>query len=81
VKTDLGIYLASQLDPPAVGQMYCDPKFGTVIQRVTDASRIVDNAAGDGRKIYGAQVEYSTICPFNCNSTRLLLLHASYFAV
>jgi len=48
--------------------------------RLTQASTLRDNANGS-RWLPNVQVEYSSVCPFNCDATRLLLLHFSYFAL
>ena len=47
--------------------------------RLTQSSTLRDNADGS-RMLPNVQVEYSSVCPFNCDATRLLLLHFSYFA-
>lgn len=50
------------------------------IVRITDAKNTPDHANG-GRMIQQAAVEYSTVCPFNADNSRLLLVHGSYFVV
>jgi len=67
------------LVPPAAGQSYVDPVFGTSIRRLSDAPH-QPNAADDG---YLALIgnEYSTMSPFNQDDSRLLLVHQSYFAL
>jgi hypothetical protein len=50
-------------------------------RRITQASVTPDNAKGNGDRLPGIQVEYSSISAFNCDATRLLLLHFSYFAL
>lgn len=77
MKTDRGIYPASKIQPPPVGLSYQDPVFGTTIKRITDAQQTEDIGFGDGRKCWACQTEYATICPFNADSTRLLIMHGS----
>src|SRR6266446_1470732 len=82
MKTDLNIYpVLPLLTLPPVGGIYTDPVFGTTIKRVTDASKTIDVGAGDGRKLWAAQVEYAPITPFNIDGTKLLLEYASYFVL
>lgn len=64
---------------PPVGKVYKEGVFGTSIKRLTDA-RATPNAAGRGN-LNWIGTEYSTCCPFNCDNTRLLLLHESYYGL
>lgn len=50
-------------------------------KKITDALNTKDKAMGDGSMVNIIVNEYSTINPFNCDSTRLLLIHKSYFAL
>jgi hypothetical protein len=65
--------------PPARGESYADPAFGTSIKRVSDAMATADSASRSSLTSVGT--EYSTASPFNSTGTRLLLLHQSYFAL
>src|SRR5215471_7315961 len=65
--------------PPAAGQSYTDPVFGTAIKRISDAMH-TKNAAS-GAMTVTISHEYSTMSPFNIDNTRLLLGHQSYFAL
>jgi hypothetical protein len=67
------------LVPPARGQSYLDPAFGTAIRRISDA-RNQPNAADTGNLGFIVN-EYSTMSPFNQDDSRLLLVHQSYFAL
>ena len=66
--------------PPARGGSYTDSTYGTSIRRITDARNTPDAARGSGMLTFITN-EYSTMSPFNSNSTRLLLQHYSYFAL
>jgi hypothetical protein len=66
--------------PPEAGGSYVDPEFGTLIKRISDATKTPDVAAGRSRLAFIAN-EYSTMSPFNLDGTRFLLLHLSYFAL
>src|SRR5690349_11742409 len=65
--------------PPAAGQSYTDPVFGTAIKRISDAMH-TKNAASGAMTVTISQ-EYPTVSPFNIDNTRLLLGHLSYFAL
>jgi len=67
------------LVPPAAGQSYIDPVFGTEIRRLSDA-RQSPNAAHVGNLAFIVN-EYSTMSPFNQDDSRLLLQHQSYFGL
>jgi hypothetical protein len=67
------------LVPPAAGQSYIDPVFGTAIRRISDA-HTRPNAANVGNLAFIAN-EYSTMSPFNEGSSRLILQHQSYFGL
>lgn len=78
---DTGIYKSvfnSSL--PAKGESYIDPVFGTRIKRISDATITKDEANGQPHLVKIVP-EYSTVCPFNYNSTYLLLQHFSYFGL
>jgi len=64
--------------PPAAGQAYTDPVFGTSILRVSDARATEDI---DGGPLEFIVHEYSTVSPFNRGASRLLLQHQSVFAL
>lgn len=65
--------------PPAAGQAYLDPVFGTRIVRISDARRQPDSA--DSGHLASIVNEYATMSPFNQDNSRLLLQHESYFAL
>jgi hypothetical protein len=65
--------------PPATGASYADQAFGTDIKRLSDAMSMNDSAGAGSVVAIGT--EYSTASPFNSNSSRLILLHRSYFAL
>jgi hypothetical protein len=67
------------LVPPAVGESYLDPAFGTAIRRISDARHQPD--AYNARNLDFIAHEYSTMSPFNQDDSRLLLVHQSYFAL
>lgn len=67
------------LVPPAPGQSYLDPGFGTTIRRVSD-SRNQTNSLDIGTLGFIVN-EYATMSPFNQDDSRLLLQHQSYFAL
>jgi hypothetical protein len=66
--------------PPKAGGSYKDPMFGTIIKRISDATKTPDVAGGRSRLAFIAN-EYSTMSPFNQDGSKLLLLHLSYFAL
>jgi hypothetical protein len=65
--------------PPATGQTYQDPVFGTTIKRISDARNQV-NADTGGNLVFITD-EYSSMSPFNTDNSRLLLLSQSYFTL
>jgi hypothetical protein len=67
------------LVPPAAGQSYLDPVFGTAVRRLSDARQTAN--AADGGVVAMIGNEYSTMSPFNDDGSRLLLAHQSYFAL
>lgn len=80
--TDDGIYPPINyyvFVPPAVGQSYLDPTFGTPVRRLSNAM-VTLNAADDGN-LPGISHEYATMSPFNLDNSRLLIQHHSYFAL
>jgi hypothetical protein len=79
---DADVHVPPEYDtfrPPAAGAAYVDPVFGTSIRRLSDAPR-TPSAAGPGMLRFVTN-EYSSMSPFNADSTRLLLIHQSYFAL
>jgi hypothetical protein len=81
--TDHSLYIPkdyARFEPPPAGEIYTDERFKTSINRVSDATRIRDVAAGSGHVPFVA-VEYSTMSPFNQDNSRLLLQHGSYFGL
>jgi hypothetical protein len=66
--------------PPPRGESYTDETFRYSIQRLSDATKIQDVAAGNGYVPF-VTAEYSTMSPFNQDNSRLLLQHGSYFAL
>lgn len=67
--------------PPMAGRVFKDPAFGSLIRRVSAARRTPDNATGGGKRLDFIATEYSTVSPFNCDNTRMLLVHQSYFGL
>jgi hypothetical protein len=65
--------------PPAAGETYLDPAFGTSIRRISNALN-TRNAADTGPLALIGN-EYATMSPFNIDNSRLLLTHQSYFAL
>ncbi|MBI2469446.1 MAG: hypothetical protein HYV62_16760 [Candidatus Rokubacteria bacterium] len=65
--------------PPAAGVSYLDATFGTAITRLSNAPQ-QPNAADTGTVPFIAN-EYATMSPLNADSSRLLLVHHSYFAL
>lgn len=66
--------------PPQVGFSYVDPIFGSVIKRVSDARGTSDSGRGTQALPLIAH-EYSTVSAFNTDSSLMLLVHFSYFAL
>ena len=66
--------------PPVLGGTYLDQIFGTQVQRLSDAHNTPDAAGGSGNLTF-IRNEYSTMSPFNNDTTRLLLEHQSYFGL
>lgn len=73
---DLSTYIPAQ-----AGQFYFDVLYGTWVRRLTDASNTPDQSFDGDRELQLIGHEYSTISAFNSDSSRLLLLHFSYFAL
>lgn len=48
-------------------------------ERITDAAATPDQASGG--MLSSIQPEYSTVSPFNCDNTLLILVHQSYFGL
>lgn len=76
---DTSIYIPDYSIMPKLkaGETFVDPIFGTSIRRITVADEIEDVGYGDGRKCWSCQTEYSTVTPFNCDSSLLLIMHGS----
>jgi List-Bact-rpt repeat protein len=64
---------------PACGGIYLDQTFFTQVKRLTDARNTRDNSTGG--TLTFIRTEYSTMSPFNNNTTRLLLQHQSYYGL
>jgi len=64
---------------PATGSSYSDPSFNTSTMRVSNATGSSDMAGGG--TLTHIIPEYSTMSPFNSDTSRLLLQHFSYFAL
>lgn len=71
----------SFINPFPIMDTFEDPVFKTKIKQVTDASNTLDPGYGDGRKFQFITPEYSSVTPFNRNSTALLLVQFSYFGL
>ena len=65
--------------PPARGQSYADPVFGTSIERLSDATASSDDASG-GNLVW-VMNEYSTMAAFNQDDSKFILQHDSYFGL
>jgi hypothetical protein len=65
--------------PPAAGQSWNDPVFGSAIKRLSSAMATPDDA-GSGMLTWILN-EYSTMSAWNSDNSRLLLQHGSYFAL
>lgn len=65
--------------PPAKGQTWNDPVFGTPIKRLSNAMGTSDDASGG--MLTWILNEYSTMSAWNSDNSRLLLQHGSYFAL
>lgn len=65
--------------PPARGQSWNDPVFGTSIRRLSDAVASPNNA--DGGNLTWVMNEYSTMSAYNADRTRFILQHDSYFGL
>lgn len=66
--------------PPGAGKVFEDLAFGTKVRRMSASRRMPNNADGTGHLQFIA-TEYSTVSPFNCDNTRLILQHQSYFGL
>ena len=80
--TDNGIHVPpgyNTFQPPAVGSSYVDPVFNTPIKRISDVTSHVD--ATNGKAISYVTHEYSSMSPFNCDDSLLLLTYQSYFVL
>jgi len=80
---DLVIHNPANLDtfiPPAVGESYVDPIFGSTIKRISDARNTPDSSNNSGVLSLITQ-EAPVISAFNADNSRLLLQHFSYFAL
>jgi len=65
--------------PPAAGQVYADPVFGTLIKRISQATNMFNQAVAGPLSF--VSTEYSTASPFNSNTSLLILQHAGYFGL
>ncbi len=65
--------------PPAAGQVYADPVFGTLIKRVSQATNMFNQAVAGPLSF--VSTEFSTASPFNSNTSLLILQHAGYFGL
>src|SRR5579885_3281871 len=80
--TDRNVHRPSDYDsfePPSAGHSYVDPVFGTVIKRISDARHT--RSADNGEPVRSVETEYSTVCPFNSDNSRILLSEFTYFAL
>src|SRR5215470_17361728 len=80
--TDTNVYAPPDyltFQPPVVGGSYIDPVFGSPIKRLTNAMNMKRADSGGAMPFVGP--EYSTMCPFNQDKSRLLLVHFSYFGL
>ncbi|HVR30592.1 MAG TPA: hypothetical protein VMS86_13790 [Thermoanaerobaculia bacterium] len=80
--TDTAPHAAPDYDtfnPPAKGQSWADPVYGTQIKRLSDATHTGDDASGGS--LTWILNEYATMTAFNHDNSRLILLHNSYFGL
>jgi hypothetical protein len=80
--TDTSVQLPPQylsLLPPAAGESYTDPVFGTSIRRLSDARS--QRSADSGALLTFVTDEYSSMSPFNQDNSKVLVLFQSYFAL
>lgn len=80
--TDAGTYPPvdhATFRPPAAGEGYIDPAFGSFVRRLSDATATPD--AANGGTLPLVNNEYATIAPFNRDNGYLILGHHSYFAL
>ena len=68
------------LPPPAAGNSYVDPVFGSTIKRMSNSLVEPNLSSGSGTLPF-ISVEYSTMSPFNSGNSRILGLHFSYFGL
>jgi hypothetical protein len=66
--------------PPAQGETYKDPVFLSAIKRLSDATRLKNDAESQGYVPF-VTAEYSTMTPFNHDNSRFLLQHMSYYGL
>jgi hypothetical protein len=80
--TDTAPHAAPNYDsfqPPAKGQSWNDPVFGSQIKRLSSATATPDDASGG--MLTWILNEYSTMAAWNSDNSKLLLEHGSYFAL
>jgi hypothetical protein len=65
--------------PPAVGNVYVDPVFGSTVKRVSNAMATPN--VDQGGNLTWIENEYSTTSAFNSDNSKFILLHQSYFAL
>ena len=65
--------------PPAPGQSWADPVFGTQIERLSNAVVTPNNA--DGGMLTWVMSEYATMSAFNKDRSLFILQHDSYFGL
>jgi uncharacterized protein (TIGR03437 family) len=65
--------------PPGAGDTYVDPVFGSIIQRVSNALTMTNNASGGN--LTWIENEYATMSAFNNDNSKFILLHESYFGL
>jgi hypothetical protein len=65
--------------PPAEGQSYTDPAFGTTIKRITNAFTQPD-VSGGGMLTFITD-EYSSMSPFNTSNSKMLLVFQDHFGL
>jgi hypothetical protein len=69
------------LQPPAAGESYVDPVFGSTIKRMSNSLKEPNRTMGSGATLPFISGEYSSMSPYNSDNSRILGLHFSYFGL
>ena len=66
---------------PDRGASFADPVFGTGIKRISSAGATTNADGSGGDALTWITDEYSSVCPFSNDNSRLILVHESYFGL